>query len=131
MRSCGGLTLAETIIASCLLGLVVLAIFNLLPTSLMAMRQAEQQIRADQIAQETLELARQLPYEDLAVGMPAPQPAAVHEAGVVFTPAVEIYQVSGTQVDEILRIRVVVDWRFRGLDKRVSQETYRANVRRP
>lgn len=131
VRSETALTLAETIIASCLLGLVVLAIFNLLPASLMTMRQAEHQIRADQIAQEALEIHRQLPYENLAVGMPATQPAPVTEAGVTFRPALEIYQVPSTNVDRILRIRVVVEWRFRGLTKRVSQETYRANVRRP
>lgn len=126
-----GLTLGETIIASCLLGLVMLAVFNLFPASLFAMRQAEQQIRADQLAQEILETTRQKPFEQLIVGRPDPQPAPEEAAGVRFTPTLEIYQVAGADPDRIVRLRVSVQWKFRGRDLRVSQETYRTHVRRP
>jgi Tfp pilus assembly protein PilV len=126
-----GLSLGETIIASCLLGLVILAVFNLFPASLFAMRQAEQQIRADQLAQEILETTRQKPFEQLAVGRPDPQPGAEEAAGVRFTPTLQIYQVAGADPDLLLRLRVSVDWKFRGRDQHVFQETYRSHVRRP
>ena len=125
------MSLAETILASCILGLVVLAIFNLLPGSLLAMRQAEHQIRAQQLAQELLEKTRERPFEELLVGRPTPQPLPEDAAGVTFTPALEIYQIPATDPDLIKRIRVTVDWRFRGMTRQVSQETYRVYVRRP
>lgn len=131
MKRSRGLTLGETIIASCLLGLVMLAVFNLFPASLFAMRQAEQQIRADQLAQEILETTRHKPFEQLSVGRPDPGPAPEEAAGVRFTPTLEIYQVAGADPDLILRLRVSVQWKFRGRDLRVSQETYRTHVRRP
>ena len=126
-----GLTLIETIIASCLLGLVILGVFTLLPSSLIAVRSAEHRIRADSLAQEWLEKLREKPFENLALGPLAPQPPAETWAGVTFHTSVEVYQPPAADVDLLKRMRVTVNWNFRGLARQVSQETYRVNVRRP
>lgn len=126
-----GLTLVETIVASCLLGLVVLGIFTLLPSSLVAIRSAEHRIRADASCQEWLEILRQRPYENLSVGPLSPQPPDQEYAGVTFQTRAEIYKLPSAPVDEIKRLRVCVRWSFRGQGRQVSQETYRVNVARP
>lgn len=126
-----GLTLIETIIASCLLGLVILGVFTLLPSSLVAVRSAEHRIRADALAQEWLETLRERPFEKLTLGALSPQPAAQDWVGVTFRTQVEVYQLPAADVDLLKRIRVTVNWKFRGLERQLTQETYRVNVRRP
>jgi len=126
-----GLTLVETIVATSLLALVLLALLNLLPASLASMRRAEHQLRAEQIAQEHLEKVRELPFEKLTLGLLNPAPAAETASGVSFTPAVEIYALPGSDPDLLRRVRVKVSWEFRGRHHQLSQETYRAHVRRP
>ncbi|MFN8608981.1 MAG: hypothetical protein U0931_15715 [Vulcanimicrobiota bacterium] len=126
-----GVTLAETILASCLLGLVMLALFNLLPGGLFAIRQGEQRIYADSLAAAWLEDLRQAPYENLNSGVYLPDPADQTVNGVTYQTRIEIYQIAGHELDRIKRIRVVVGWRFGSRDRQISQETYRANVRRP
>ncbi len=126
-----GLTLAETILASCLLSLVVLAVFNLLPSALFAMRHGEQRIYADSLCGQWLEKLRQVPFEKLTVGPYLPDPAEEVVNGLSYITRLEVYQIPGREVDRLKRIRVVVQWHFRNKDRQISQETYRANVRRP
>lgn len=126
-----GLTLVETIVATSLLALVLLALLNLLPASLASMRRAEHQLRAEQIAQEHLEKVRELPFEKLALGPFNPAPAVETAGGVRFTPALEIYALPGSDPNLLRRLRVSVTWEFQGRHHQMSQETYRAHVRRP
>ncbi|HEY3997922.1 MAG TPA: hypothetical protein VGO93_03600 [Candidatus Xenobia bacterium] len=66
MKRPGGFTLAEIIVATTLLCLVVVMMFNLYPTSLITIRHAEHRLTASARAQHVLEYERALPFHALA-----------------------------------------------------------------
>lgn len=131
MRRRRALSLAETIVASCLLGMVTLAVCNLLPSSLLAMRRGEQQMRADQIAQELLVGYSSVPFAALTLGPVAPAPAVQKWDGVDYVSTASVFKIAGTDEQLAKGLRVTVRWTFRKKDYQTTQESWRVHVRTP
>lgn len=123
MRRRYGLTLAETIIASCLLGLVVLAMFNLLPMSIVATRKTEHQLRGDQLAEQAIQEKLEADFATLPTTLQTFPP--VEEAGVTFESFLQVYN---DDPPLLKRIRCVVRWRFADRQREVIHEVYRVDV---
>jgi Tfp pilus assembly protein PilV len=61
-----GLTLVEIIFAAALLSLTFLAVLNVVPTSVIAEKRAQNRVVADALAQNQIERARAVPFSQLA-----------------------------------------------------------------
>lgn len=65
MRQRRGFTLIETIFATFIISVVIVAIFDLFPSSMVAIKRSEMQIEANDIAQSVLEDMRAVPFDSL------------------------------------------------------------------
>lgn len=65
---CRGFSIAETLISVFLLALLLIVLFNLFPTTVLANRQGSQQMQAMDLAQSVLAEARARPFQDLVPG---------------------------------------------------------------
>lgn len=63
-----GLAIAESLIGIFLVALLLIALFNLFPTTIAANRQGSQKLKAVNLAQSTLSEWRVKPFEQLLVG---------------------------------------------------------------
>ncbi|MEW6277820.1 MAG: hypothetical protein AB1758_04285 [Candidatus Eremiobacterota bacterium] len=130
-RDLSGFTVAETILSAFVLSVVLMALFNIFPSSAMAARTGELQIRADSIAQGHLERLRARPFGSLAIGPVALSPASEKHSGVTFTSEAEVLRLDSlnppADPDRLKAARVTVRWTFRGRGYRAVHETWIAN----
>lgn len=123
-----GFSLIETIFAASILSLVMMVLFNLYPSSLLAVRRAEHRLEATTLAQSILETKRAEPFSVLAAKTPdlyytrqndddlkklAPGSDAngiVKEDGVTLVPSFKVFHVSGTDPSRMLGLQAVVEW---------------------
>lgn len=104
----GGFTLLETQFSLLLVALLTLTVYNLLPTSFVATRQAGRETQADALADSLLEEYRAKPFSDLAVGVT--RPPAVQAGGVTYVPVVRITQPTAKGADRLRHLEVEVSW---------------------
>lgn len=117
-----GLSLAELIVSIFVLGLLIVALANLYPTSILAVRRAEHQTGADTVAQRILE-QKAARFEQLQPGQsetPAPEPGTT----TTYHPSVEVLTVDGADSQYLRAVRVRVWWEYRGQRREVVHETW-------
>ncbi|MGE0487656.1 MAG: hypothetical protein AB7S38_00425 [Vulcanimicrobiota bacterium] len=116
-------TLVETIFSALFISLVVLAIMNLYPAAMVAVKRSEGRIQANLLAQSVLERMRTENYDSLAPG-PGPAFAAETHDGTTYTPTVTIFDPDTTPgSDFTMGLRVQVQWEVKGQQYAVTQET--------
>lgn len=119
-----GFTLVETAVSLALVGLILLFVLNLYPSSLFAQHRAEERLAALRIARSVLDEQMIRPFNQLPVGMTTQVPVRLLD-GIEYRCQV---QVSGTgQADEkLLRtIRTTVSWRSHGQEFSVQCQQYK------
>lgn len=107
-----GVSLVEVIVAVSLLSLVGVFVLNILPTSALAVRQAEHRVAAVQLCQSLLAEAALEPFDSLAMGEQALPPLTLDDQ-VVLKPVRQVMAVAGPQPedpDQVRRVRIVVRW---------------------
>lgn len=119
-RRTRGLSLLETILSIFLLGMVVLVVMQLFPTSFLATRRSEQRAQAARVAEDVLSRQRALPFGQLIVGATELEP--VVSGGVSYAPRVEVFAPEGANPDKLNGIRVTVNWQERGKTWSVSRD---------
>ncbi|MEW6280461.1 MAG: hypothetical protein AB1758_17675 [Candidatus Eremiobacterota bacterium] len=124
-----GLTLMETVVSCFVLALVLIALFNIFPTSMYALKQGENQIVADQMAQSVLEVYRADSFEFLDANLGTVTLADQKLGGVTFRSDLEIFNPPGTRDDLVKGLRVTVNWTFQGKIRNVVRETWVSAVR--
>lgn len=102
-----GFTLLETTLATALLCGLMLFLFNLYPASTMAIRQSQDQLTADSLAETLLSDYKAAPFRSLTPGRTAL--AKVVYSGSDYYPESEIYPV-GSDPDVLKGVRVTVRW---------------------
>lgn len=107
MRRAGAFTLLETTLATGLLCAVMLFLFNLYPASAMAIRQSQDQLTADALAETVLSDYKVAAFSSLTPGKKAL--AKVVYSGNEYYPEAEIYPV-GSDPDLLKGVRVTVRW---------------------
>lgn len=113
------MSLVETILAVSLIGLIILFLFGLLPSSAYMMRQAEQQMSATSYAEEIVAHLASSSFESLKNGVGVLTPAAPGILGsrlsdrtladsTVLRPQVELTAVD--PVDSLVQAVVTISW---------------------
>lgn len=114
----------EVILAAALLGLLLPFLFQLYPTSLLAIRRGESQLEATELARSALEEFRARPFAALAPGETA-LPAMSGAGQVEFARKIAIRQVS----PRLLELRSTVEWSVRQKVYRTEHAVYVSKVR--
>jgi hypothetical protein len=116
------MVLAEAVFAVSLVGLAILLVFNLFPTASFAMRRAQREAVARNLAISGLEEARSEAFEDLVEGRD--EIAAVDCDGIHFQRFREVFVPSPDDAEHLKGISVTVAWREREIDHNVVLEAY-------
>lgn len=119
-----GFSLLETITAIALLGLVVILVLNIFPSSVLAASSGNDRIQAENLARSLLEEARALAFEDLTLGrtpLTSPDPR--------FTVEREVYVPRQGEVHQTRAVRIVVRWSKGNRRSSISREVWLSNVR--
>ena len=103
-----GFSLLETTLATALLCAVAIFLFNLYPASAMSIRQSQDRLVADSLAQSILEEYKAAQFTTLNPGKTSRPSVAYGDQGS-FYPEVEIYPV-GTDPQALVGVRVSVRW---------------------
>lgn len=119
-----GFTLLESLFSLLLVAMLVMFVYNLLPTSFLATKQAGRETQADAIAESLLEEYRAKPFSDLAPGVVKPDP--VQAGDIVYLPVVRISQPTGKGGNRLRHVEVEVSWEFR--KNRFQQVRYALDV---
>jgi len=114
-----GFSIIETIFAASILSIVIMVLFNLYPSSLLAVKRAEHRLEATTLVQSILEEKRAGPFTALTALSPetyyniTPPPAG--EDGVQLKPKFKVFLVPNTESawppKRIVGLQVVVEWR--------------------
>lgn len=91
MRRCPAFTLVETILAASILLLAGLLVVDLLPSSWLAVRGAEQRLVAGNLAQSLLEEQRAIPVRDLV-----PRTRLLRVGAMDYTATLEVAPAAGS-----------------------------------
>ncbi len=124
-----GFTLIETIFTCLLLGFLVLTIFNLYPSSFIAIKRGEGVLQADAISQGVLEDMRSRPFETIRDDL-NPAFANVVYGGTAYQTNVTVFNVTGANPNYLVACNVRVSWNLQNHTKQVVHEAHFANVRR-
>lgn len=130
-----GFSLLETILATFILSLITMAVFNIFPSSVMAVKRGEMELEADSIAQQILEERRAIPFEDLTLGDSTMLDVVV--AGTIFKSRVKVSNVPApatepnppTNVDFLKSVRVTVEWVHSGKSHQMVREAWIVSVK--
>lgn len=122
-----GFTLAETILSAFVISLVLMALFNIFPSSAMAVKRAEMQLIADSMAERHLEQYRAAPFDSLVVG-PAPAVPVEPVRGTDFATTIEVVNVPPSDPDVLKGVRVTVAWTHSGKSHTTTHEAWLVSV---
>jgi prepilin-type N-terminal cleavage/methylation domain-containing protein len=119
-----GFTLVETVFSLSLIALVIMMVFNLFPSSSMAVHRSKQELHAASLAQARLEELRSQPFPQL---LPGASPLPVVELdGVKYARRQEIARKN----DRLTDLKVTVTWTDGRRDHTLTQEAYVARLPR-
>ena len=104
-----------------LLGLVIVLLLNLFPSSIAAVRLGEQRYRAQTMASSLLEQKMSVPFSQLLVGTRVTLPVQQFE-GVDYQSRLEVDKVTGSDPAVLRSVRVSVEWTVRGMTRREVRE---------
>lgn len=120
-----GFSLIETIFASLIIALVVLTIFNLFPSAMVAVKRSETQVQAEVLAQSLLEQMRIRPIQQLRDSIPlGPITATVRIDGTDYSHTTTITNLSSPPEELLISVKVTVDWRVRNNDYQEIRESW-------
>lgn len=125
-----GLTLMETILATFVASLVILAILQLLPSSALATKKAECKIQACALAISALDgqLARGFTAVAHQQGIDLELPD-VESGGVLYHLTVQVVDAPQPRPTLIKVVRCTVEWNFAGQDFSTTQEAWLSKVK--
>ena len=107
-----GFTLVETLLSFGVLLVTAIFIFQMLPASVLATRQAEVRVEAQRVLNDTLESYRSRNFDSLKQGSLSLAPVT-GQLGVTFQPTVMVGKLEDADPDRALEVRVEVAWTFR------------------
>ena len=118
-----GVSIAETLIAIFLLALLILAVFNMFPTTVLANRQGSERLQAVNVAQSTLAEARSRPFDELLIGLSETLPEKVAR-GTHYTPMVRVLPPTEGDPDRLKVLEVTVNWKSRNVDRSITERLW-------
>ncbi len=124
-----GFSLIETVVAIFLLSLLTVVLLNLYPSSVLAVRRAEQIQTADSLAQSVLSQAASRPFSSLLVGANEALPET-EVGGQTYQATLSIRAVAGADVETLKALQVTVRWSERNKSREVSHEIWVPRIQR-
>ncbi len=123
-----GFSLMELIFTATLLSVIILAFFNLLPSSIMAIRHAEHRIEATAFADSILEEKRSSPFSKIEE-TPAIPPFSGNDS-TSYTYVYEPLYSPGADANHLKGMKVTVTWREKENQFSLTRELYVSSIRR-
>lgn len=118
----------ETVVSCFVLCLVMMAVFNLFPTSMYALKRGECQILAEQEAQSWIEIYRGDSFDSLPASATVNLPKRTVN-GVEYTPVLSIFTPGGTRADLVKGLRVTVSWTFQSVTRNIQREAWLSKLK--
>lgn len=124
-----GVSLLEIIFSLFLLGLIIVMVANLYPSTLGSVRYSGQRLEANALASSLIEKEMARPFTQLVAGPPQTLPV-VPGKGAVYTPTVEIFAVNepGVKPGLLIGIRARVDWVDHSIPHSIVREVTRVKA---
>jgi type II secretory pathway pseudopilin PulG len=122
-----GVSLVELVVTLFVIGIMLILLLNLFPTSMATVKQGERYLQAETLAQSILEQQRARPYKELEVGIYLLDP--VRYEGSDLTPTLEVFVIDDVPPEDLLGLRVTVTWQVRKIKRQIQQEVWVADVR--
>ncbi len=119
----------ETVASCFIMGLVLIACFNLFPSSMYALKQGESALVAEQEAQTWLEVYRNEKFDTLQANLGIHNLGTNIVNGITYTSAIDIQDAPGTRSDLVKQLRVTISWRFQSKDRSLVRECWLSRVR--
>lgn len=119
-----GFTLVETAFSLALIGLVLLFVLNLYPSSLFAQHRAEERLTATRIARSLLDEQLVLPFNDLTVGLKRDLPVKKLD-GIEYRSQLEVDKTSQADEKYLRVVRLTVRWQSHGKEFTVQRQVYK------
>lgn len=121
-----GVSLLEIIFSLFLLGLIIVMVANLYPSTLGSVRYTGQRLEANNLASSVIDQQMAVPFDQLLPGPPQALPT-VNGKGTVYRPSLEIYLPNepNTRPGLLIGLRVRVEWVDHGISHSVVREVTR------
>jgi prepilin-type N-terminal cleavage/methylation domain-containing protein len=123
-----GFTLIELIFTATLLGIIIVAFFNLLPGSLMAIRHAEHRIEATSFAESILEVKRTGPFSTIEEAPTAPH--FMGNDGTMYQYDYLPLYFTGADTKYLKGMRVTVTWKEKQSEFSLTRELYVSSIKK-
>lgn len=104
-----GFSLVELIITTTLMGFILLILFNLYPQSVMAIKHAENRLKAATLAQSLIEQKRAGPFTDIAT-QPTNEEIYALTGDLPWKVDYECVAIPDTDPTKIVKVTVTVSW---------------------
>ena len=125
-----GFSLAEVILSTLIISLVMMTVFSLFPSSALAVKKGENRLTAEALAQAGLEECRGLSFEALALDNDFTV-GNVTIGNTVFERTRQIFVPPGSPDDKLLKgVRMRIAWTEQGKPVELQAETWIVNVER-
>ena len=123
------MSLVEVIVALTMMALITIFVANLFPAINLTIKRNENRLQADTIAASILDHESARPFGELVVG-PAIPLVVVEREGTKFSPELEIFEVGGADLSNVIGVRVKIRWQERGGQREVVHENWVPNITR-
>lgn len=117
------MSIAQTLIAIFLVALLILVIFNLFPTTVLANRQGSERLQASTLAQSALAEARSTPFDKLILGSSLTLPEQQVQ-GVVYQSVLRVLPPDSGDPTRLKVLEVTVEWRSRNVERSLQERLW-------
>jgi Tfp pilus assembly protein PilV len=118
-----GVSIAETLISIFLLSLLIIVVFNMFPTTVLANRQGSERLQAVTVAQTALAEARSRPFSELSIGTTEPLPENSLR-GTKYLSQLKILAPDEGDSDRLKVLEVTVTWQARNIKRSISERLW-------
>ena len=118
-----GVSIAETPIAIFLVALLILVVFNMFPTTVLANRQGSERLQAVTVAQSGLAEARTRRFDLLVVGS-AEALSAKTNRGITYNSELKVLPPDKGDPDRLKVLEVTVTWTSRNVKRSISEKLW-------
>ena len=117
------MSIAETLIAIFLVALLILVVFNMFPTTVLANRQGSERLQAVTVAQSGLAEARTRRFDLLVVGSSEALPAKINR-GITYNSELTVLSPDKGDPDRLKVLEVTVTWTSRNVTRSISEKLW-------
>lgn len=123
-----GFSVLESVVAICLLALVMVCLFTLYPVTGLSVTESRQSLEAQSLADSMLEQLQAESFSSVALGVSDWSP--VTRNGVEYSRHLEVFPVQGRDPDFLRAVEVRVSWKSATRSRQIVREQWLSSVGR-